>query len=575
MVARMSDPLPLLDVRNLSISVPEGKGERTLVKPLSFTLAAGETLALVGESGSGKSLTALSLLRLISAPLVLSKESQVWYRENPLPVGEGRVRGNPDLDKTSLTPALSQREREKIDLASCPLPQLRSIRGNRIGMIFQEPMTALNPLHPIGRQIAENILLHQPLTKPQAKARVVELLEQVGLGSLTTRLHAYPHELSGGQRQRVMIAMAIANSPALLIADEPTTALDVTVQAQVLQLLRDLQRSMGMAMLLITHDLHIVRDMADRVLVMRHGEKVEEGATNTLFAAPQHDYTKALIAATPSDHAPAPLPDAVPLLTMERLSVAFPKKRVLNGKPEMTPVVRDVSLTLYKGETLGLVGESGSGKTTLALALLRLVKSTGTIRFGEEAIEGYSTAQMRPLRRRLQMVFQDPYSSLNPRMMVRDILLEGLRTHRSALPALDPEGKGMEWLIDRALTDVGMEVSAKHRYPHAFSGGQRQRISIARALVLRPELIILDEPTSALDVLTQAQVLHLLRDLQQRYQLTYLLISHNLPVVRCLAHRTAVLKGGEVVEYGASESLFSHPAHAYTRELLKAVGMGA
>jgi len=530
----MSDA-DLLRVRDLSVTFGQGEERVEAVKGISFGLAKGQTLALVGESGSGKSVTALSILQLLAYP----------------PAAHGA--------KSSIT--LGGQE-----LVGASADTLRQVRGNRISMIFQEPMTSLNPLHTIEKQIAEVLLLHQGIAPQRARARVLELLRLVGLPEAERRLAAYPHQLSGGQRQRVMIAMALANEPEILIADEPTTALDVTVQAQVLGLMRRLQRQLGMALLLITHDLGVVRRMADRVCVMRHGQIVEAGAVADVFERPQHSYTQTLLAAEPSGKAAPPPADAKPVMAAEDIKVYFPIKRgILRRTVDHVKAVDGISLDLKEGETLGVVGESGSGKTTLGLALLRLVQSTGAITFEGQRIDNLAASRVRPLRQDMQMVFQDPYGSLSPRLTVGDIVAEGLSIHQPGLG-----GKERAARIAEALTDVGLDPAMQHRYPHEFSGGQRQRISIARAMILKPRFVMLDEPTSALDMSVQAQIVELLRALQQRHRLAYLFVSHDLRVVRAMAHDMLVMKDGQVVEAGSAEAIFERPQQDYTKRLLQA-----
>ncbi|MCO6418428.1 ABC transporter ATP-binding protein [Siccirubricoccus sp. KC 17139] len=520
---------PLLTVENLSVAF----GARRVVRNLSFKLYPGETLALVGESGSGKSVSALSALRL-------------------LPPGGHNPEGRIILDGT--------------DVLQSEEAALRRLRGGVAGMVFQEPMTSLNPLHGIGRQVAEAVTLHRPLSGAALREQVTKKLREAGLPRAAERLGAFPHQLSGGQRQRVMIAMALANDPKLLIADEPTTALDVTIQAQILELLAGLKRRTGMAMLLITHDLGIVRRHADRVVVMKDGEAVEQGDTATIFAAPRHHYTRMLLATQPRGR-PAPVPPEAPeVMRGEDIRVHFPIRRGLFRRTVgHVKAVDGVSLAVREGETLGLVGESGSGKTTLGLALLRLERSTGAIRFEGEDIQGWSQSALRPLRRRMQIVFQDPYGSLSPRLSAGEIIGEGLEVHE---PGLGRAGR--EAAVAQALEEVGLDPAMAQRYPHEFSGGQRQRIAIARALVLKPRLLVLDEPTSALDVSVQAQVVDLLRDLQARHRLAYLFISHDLRVVRAMSHRIMVLKDGKVVEEGEAGRLTEAPAHPYTRALMAA-----
>jgi microcin C transport system ATP-binding protein len=521
----------LLDVSNLAVRF----GSVDAVRSVSFRMQRGETLALVGESGSGKSVTAMSILQLLPYPRATHPAGSILF--------DGQ------------------------EMIGAPERTLRQIRGNRIAMIFQEPMTSLNPLHNVEKQVGEVLLLHKGLRGAKARDRIIELLDLVGIPDPKSRLRSLPHELSGGQRQRVMIAMALANDPELLIADEPTTALDVTIQAQILQLLRDLQNRLGMALLLITHDLQIVKKMADQVCVMKDGEIVEFGDNARLFEQPRHPYTRRLLDAVPSGQA-RPLPDdARQLLQTGEIHVRFPmgKKGIL-GRPEYyLEAVDGVSVSVRQGETLGLVGESGSGKTTLALAILRLLQSQGDITFDGVDVRARDGAQMRALRRDMQVVFQDPFGSLSPRMSVAQIVGEGLEIHQ---PELDKAAR--EERIAQALIEVDLPESALHRYPHEFSGGQRQRISIARALVLKPRFMVLDEPTSALDMSVQAQIVELLRDLQARHNMAYLFISHDLKVVRALSHRVMVMKGGKLVESGTADEIFDHPQHAYTKELLAA-----
>jgi microcin C transport system ATP-binding protein len=525
---------PLLSVRDLSIAFHQGERRLLAVDRISFDLSKGHTVALVGESGSGKSVTALSVMKLLPYPAATHPTGQIQF--------DGQ-----DVLK------LSERE-------------MRRIRGDRMSIIFQEPMTSLNPLHTIDKQIGETLLLHRGLTGEAARARTIELLTQVGIPDPAMRLKSYPHQLSGGQRQRVMIAMALANEPDLLIADEPTTALDVTVQAQILALLKDLQRRLGMAMLFITHDLGIVRKLADTVCVMKEGEIVEQGAVDRVFAAPQHPYTRALLAAEPKPD-PAPLQPGSPVMveTVD-LKVWFPIKRgVLRRVVGHIKAVDGVSIKVRKGETLGIVGESGSGKTTLGLAILRLISSQGPIVFLGKTIAGLKFKEMLPIRRDMQIVFQDPYGSLSPRMSVSDIIEEGLWVHHPKLSEAERQAR-----VVRALRDVGLDPETRFRYPHEFSGGQRQRIALARAIVLEPTFIVLDEPTSALDMLIQAQMVDLLRDLQKRLDLTYLFISHDLRVVAALASRLLVMRHGKVVEEGPASELFANPKSGYTRALFAA-----
>jgi microcin C transport system ATP-binding protein len=525
---------PLLSVRDLSVAFRQGGRETLCVDRVSFDLAKGETLALVGESGSGKSVTALSVMKLLPYPSACHPCGQIHFNGREL-IG------------------LSERE-------------MRRIRGDEITIVFQEPMTSLNPLHTIEKQIGEILLLHRGLTGAAAHARIVELLGQVGIRDPAERLTAYPHQLSGGQRQRVMIAMALANEPDLLIADEPTTALDVTVQAQILKLLKQIQTRMGMAILFITHDLGIVRKLADRVCIMKQGKIVEQGTVERVFQAPEHPYTRALLAAEPRGKAPPLNPDGPIVVQTDDLKVWFPIKRgVLRRTVGYIKAVDGVSIEVRKGETLGIVGESGSGKTTLGLAILRLISSQGPIVFLGEALQGLRFKQMRPHRRDMQIVFQDPYGSLSPRMSISDVIEEGLWVHQPELTAAQREQK-----VVRALKEVGLDPETRFRYPHEFSGGQRQRIAVARAIVLEPTCIVLDEPTSALDMLIQTQIVDLLRDLQKRNNLTYLFISHDLKVVGALASRLIVMRNGKVVEEGPASEVFNNPKSPYTRALFAA-----
>ena len=520
---------PLLSVQDLAVAF----NGRRVVEGVTFTVNPGETVALVGESGSGKSVTALSILRLLASA-----------GANP----EGRI----TLDGTEVLAA---------DEAA-----LHRLRGGVAGMVFQEPMTSLNPLHSIGRQVGEAITLHRPLRGAALEAEVIAALERAGLPNAKERLGAYPHQLSGGQRQRVMIAAALANDPKLLIADEPTTALDVTIQAQILELIAQLKARTGMAVLFITHDLAIVRRHAQRVVVMKDGRVVEQGETASLFADPQHPYTRMLLATEPRGR-PAPVPaDAPTVLEADGIHVGFPIRRgLLRRQVGEVKAVQGVSLTLRAGETLGVVGESGSGKTTLGMALLRLEASRGLIRFEGRDIAGLDRSAMRPLRARMQVVFQDPYGSLSPRMSAGEIVGEGLLVHEPGLRAAEREAR-----VATALTEVGLDPAVMGRYPHEFSGGQRQRLAIARALVLKPRLLVLDEPTSALDVSVQAQVVELLRGLQAKHGLAYLFISHDLKVVRAMAHRIAVMRAGRIVEEGEAEALTRSPKDPYTRALMSA-----
>ncbi|MEM9782331.1 MAG: ABC transporter ATP-binding protein [Pseudomonadota bacterium] len=522
--------MALLDIENLTIRFPGGA--EPAVSGVSLSLEPGETLAVVGESGSGKSLTALSTVGLLP--------------------DSAEVSGRISFDGTRLdgtTPA-----------------ELRRVRGNDISFIFQEPMSSLNPLHTIEKQIGETLSLHQGLAGAAARARTLELLEMVGIRDAESRLGAWPHQLSGGQRQRVMIAMALANEPRLLIADEPTTALDVTIQAQILDLLGGLQRQTGLAMLFITHDLNIVRRIADRVAVMCRGEVVETGAAGPLFGNPQHPYTKKLLAAEPAG-SPEPVPQgAETLLQGEDVRIWFPiKTGIMKRTTGHVKAVTDISLALKSGETLGVVGESGSGKTTLAQGLMRLIRAEGRIAFLGSDLQRLSTSDLRATRRDMQVVFQDPYGSLSPRMSVAEIVAEGLGVHGLREPGITPREA-----VAAQLAEVGLDPATMDRYPHEFSGGQRQRIAIARAMILKPKFVVLDEPTSALDMTVQVQIVDLLRDLQRRYGLGYLFISHDLRVVRAMAHRVMVMRFGEVVEQGTTEQIFEHPQTDYARELIAA-----
>jgi microcin C transport system ATP-binding protein len=528
------DQAPLLTVRGLSVAFGHGSRKITAVDHISFDIKKGETVALVGESGSGKSVTALSVMRLLP------------YPEAHHPSGSISFKGR--------------------NLLALQESDMRRIRGDDITIIFQEPMTSLNPLHTIEKQIAEVLLLHSGLTGEPARRRIIELLSQVGIPDPEARLRSYPHQLSGGQRQRVMMAIALANEPELLIADEPTTALDVTVQAQILALLKDLQSRHGMAILFITHDLGIVRKIADRVSVMKNGKIVEQGTVERVFSAPSHPYTRDLLAAEPKAKA-APLnPNNPVVLRTDDLKVWFPIKRgVLRKVVGHIKAVDGVSIEVRKGETLGIVGESGSGKTTLGLAILRLISSDGPILFMGQPLQGLSFKEMLPFRHDMQIVFQDPYGSLSPRMSVSDIIEEGLWVHHPTLTAAEREQR-----VVRALVDVGLDPETRFRYPHEFSGGQRQRIAMARAIALEPTFIVLDEPTSALDMLIQTQIVDLLRDLQSKRNLTYLFISHDLRVVAALSSRLIVMKNGKVVEEGPAAELFAAPKSAYTRALFAA-----
>ncbi|MBZ0210052.1 MAG: ABC transporter ATP-binding protein [Hyphomicrobium sp.] len=522
----------LLDVRDLSVAFAHG--EMIAADKVSFRIGKGETVALVGESGSGKTVSALSILRLLPYPAASHPSGEVWF--------EGR------------------------DLLKLKPSQLQSVRGDRISMIFQEPMTSLNPLHTIERQVGEVLRVHRRMDEAAVRARVLELLHKVGIREPEKRLDAFPHQLSGGQRQRVMIAMALANEPDLLIADEPTTALDVTIQAQILELLKQLQREMGMAMLLITHDLGIVRRMAERVYIMQAGKIVEEGATEDIFTKPQHAYTKQLLAAEPKGAPPTANDKAPVVVETDDLKVWFPIKRgLLRRTVDYVKAVDGLSLKLRQGQTLGVVGESGSGKTTLGLAILRLISSDGPVVYMGKRIDGLTSREMRPLRKEMQIVFQDPYGSLSPRMSVGQIIEEGLTIQS---PELTYEQRRAR--VSAALKEVGLDPKAQDRYPHEFSGGQSQRIAIARAMVLQPKFIMLDEPTSALDMSVQAQIVDLLRDLQKKRDLAYLFISHDLKVIRALCNYVIVMRNGKVVEEGAAAEVFSRPKEDYTKALLAA-----
>jgi microcin C transport system ATP-binding protein len=525
---------PLLQVRDLSVDFGSGEGAVHAVRHVSFTIERGQTFSLVGESGSGKSVTALSLMQLLPYPFANHPSGSIRFQ------GQEVIGARPEL--------------------------LKDIRGDKIGIIFQEPMTSLNPLHTVERQVNEMLILHKGLRRGAARARTLELLRMVGIQNPEKRLTAFPHELSGGQRQRVMIAMALANDPDLLIADEPTTALDVTIQAQILKLLKDLQSRLKMALLLITHDLNIVRKMGGRVGVMTKGEIVEEGPVETVFDHPSHSYTKKLLAAEPSGKALRAQPDAATIIEAENIKVWFPiKAGVMRRVVDYVKAVDGVSVRVKAGHTVGVVGESGSGKTTLGLALLRLIKSEGPVVYLGRRIDRLGWRELRPLRRELQVVFQDPYGSLSPRLSIAQIVAEGLDVHHIAGNGVD-----REQLIVDALDEVGLDPDSRHRYPHEFSGGQRQRIAIARAIVLKPRFIVLDEPTSALDMSVQAQIVDLLRALQQRHGLAYLFISHDLRVVRALSEEVLVMKDGKVVEAGPIDAVFKAPREAYTKALMAA-----
>ena len=523
----------LLSINGLHVDFRQAGAVTHAVKDVSFDIKSGETIALVGESGSGKSVTALSVLQLLPYPSAHH------------PAGSIRFKGEELMDADEAT--------------------LRSVRGNAISMIFQEPMTSLNPLHTIERQVGEILKVHRGMSDKAARERVLELLHHVRIREPEKRLKSYPHQLSGGQRQRVMIAMALANEPDLLIADEPTTALDVTVQAQILELLNELKRESGLSMLLITHDLGIVRKMAERVCVMTKGEIVEAGKTEDIFQSPQHAYTKHLLAAEPKGTPPKSDTRAPVVVEADNLKVWFPVRRGLLRKTvDHIKAVDGVSLKVRAGQTLGVVGESGSGKTTLGLALLRLISSDGSIVYLGDRLDGKGFSEMRPLRKDLQIVFQDPYGSLSPRMSVAEIVAEGMKI-QGGISAEESDRRVVE-----ALAEVGLDPESRFRYPHEFSGGQRQRIAIARAMALQPNFVMLDEPTSALDMSVQAQIVDLLRDIQKRHDLAYLFISHDLKVVRALANEVIVMRNGKVVEQGPSEAIFTSPQTGYTKALIAA-----
>ena len=534
-MAEASSPdQPLLSVRNLSVSFQLGDIVTEAARNVSFDIGPGETVGLVGESGSGKSVTALSILRLLPYPPAFHPSGEIWFKGK--------------------------------DLLALPENELRQVRGGKISMIFQEPMTSLNPVHTIGRQIGEVLRLHQKIGDTGVRQRTIDLLKNVGIQDAAERINAFPHQLSGGQRQRVMIAMALANEPDLLIADEPTTAVDVTIQAQILELLNRLKRELGMAILFITHDLGVVRRFCERVCVMTNGDIVETGETEKVFRDPQHAYTKKLLAAEPKIDPPEVDPNADVVARTEGLKVWFPIRRgLLRRTVGYVKALDGVDIELRAGQTLGIVGESGSGKTTLGRALLRLISSEGRIVVLGQDITGRSWRQMRPLRRQLQIVFQDPYGSLSPRMTVADIIEEGLWVHEPHLTADERDARAVH-----ALREVGIDPATRFRYPHEFSGGQRQRISVARAIVLEPQVIVLDEPTSSLDVSVQAQVIELLRELQKRRNLAYLFISHDLKVVRSLANEVIVLRNGKVVEQGPAEIVLESPKEDYTKALIAA-----
>ncbi len=530
----MSKARTLIEVRDLAVSFRVGDTESPAIENISFDIRHGETVALVGESGSGKSVTALSIMQLLPYPAARHPAGEILF--------DGQ------------------------NLVDAGHSMMRAIRGNRISMIFQEPMTSLNPLHVIERQVGEVLKVHRGMSDSAARARVLELLDKVGIQDPESRLGSFPHQLSGGQRQRVMIAMALANEPELLIADEPTTALDVTIQAQILELLKALQHDQNMAMLLITHDLGVVRKMADRVCVMTDGHIVEKGATAQIFEKPKHAYTRHLLAAEPKGSPPKANLKAPVVVETENLKVWFPVKRgLLRRTVDHIKAVDGIDVVVREGQTLGIVGESGSGKTTLGLAIMRLVSSQGAIAYMGTRIENYSRAEMRPLRREMQIVFQDPFGSLSPRMSIRQIVSEGLGVQNPEMSRAEKDQR-----VVHALEEVGLGADIMHRYPHEFSGGQRQRIAIARAMALEPKFVMMDEPTSALDMSVQAQIVDLLRDLQRRHGLAYLFISHDLKVVRALSNTVIVMQAGKVVEQGTTTKIFNRPETDYTRALIAA-----
>ncbi len=524
--------MALLSIQDLSIAFRQGGVERRVVDGLSLSVDAGETVALVGESGSGKSVTALSVMRLLPTPPVVYQQGDIQFAGQSVLHADERT--------------------------------LRGLRGNRMAMIFQEPMVSLNPLHNIEKQLYEVLSLHRGMRREAARAEMLSCLDRVGIRNAARRLNDFPHQLSGGERQRVMIAMALLTQPELLIADEPTTALDVTVQAQILVLLKELKQELNMGLLFITHNLNIVRQLADNVTVMRNGQAVEHNSTQQLFRAPQHPYTRQLLDSEPEGRPEAADVDSPPLLKVENLQVAFPiKKGLMRRTVDFNHALKSLSFTLHPGETLGLVGESGSGKSTTGLALLRLIASGGEIWFNNQPLHQWNRKQMLPVRRQIQVVFQDPNSALNPRLNVLQIIAEGLQVHHPELNAEQREAK-----VITAMQEVGLDPETRQRYPAEFSGGQRQRIAIARALILQPQLIILDEPTSSLDRSVQKQILALLKKLQQQHRLAYIFISHDLQVVRSLCHQVVVLQQGEVVEQGECERIFNAPQQEYTRQLL-------
>ncbi len=528
---------PLLQVRDLSVSFRSVAEQNDAVRKVSFDIFAGETVAIVGESGSGKSVTALSIMQLLPYPSAFHPSGSIVYDQQ--------------------------------QLLGAPAETLKQFRGDRISMIFQEPQTSLNPLHTIVRQISESLIIHRGMSKSDAKDRSLELLELVQIKNAKERMNAYPHQLSGGQRQRVMIAMALANEPGLLIADEPTTALDVTIQARILKLLQDLQQKFGMSLLLITHDFSIVRKLAERIFVMHRGRFVETGSNFQIFNRPRHEYTKMLLDAEPSGRSGEAIPNASVVLDSESLRVWYPiRKGVLRRTVGHIKAVDDVNFRVREGETVGVVGESGSGKSSLALALLRLISSKGKIRFFGDEIQGRKSSELRSLRNGMQIVFQDPFGSLSPRMTIAEIIAEGLRVHFSNMSKEERESK-----VIQVLKEVELDPETRHRYPHEFSGGQRQRIAIARAIILKPKFVVLDEPTSALDRSVQAQIIELLRTLQRDHTLAFLFISHDLAVVRAMASYILVLQDGKVVEQGKTEQIFKNPQQEYTQELIAAVDL--
>ena len=525
---------PLLSVKNLSVDFKASSHTVHAVKSVSFDILKGETIALVGESGSGKSVTALSIVQLLPYPLASHPNGSIKFKSK--------------------------------EIIGSPPGAIQSIRGNKIAMVFQEPMTSLNPLHTIEKQIGEILQIHKGLDKNLARIRSLELLELVGIIDINRHLKSYPHELSGGQRQRVMIAMALANEPEILIADEPTTALDVTIQAQILELLENLQKKFGMSMLFITHDLSIVKKMANRVCVMNGGEIVESGKTEQVLKSPKHAYTKHLLSADFSNLSPSPVKKSKNILYSKNLKVWFPlKSGLLRRTYNYIRAVDGINIEVHEGRTLGVVGESGSGKTTLGMALLRLISSDGMIKFNEKRIDKITLKKMRPLRREMQIVFQDPYGSLSPRMSISQIIEEGLKIHKIGNTDSDRNN-----LIIQSMEEVGLDPTSRYRYPHEFSGGQRQRIAIARAIALKPKFIVLDEPTSALDRSVQVQIINLLINLQIKHKIAYLFISHDLKVIRAISDEVIVMRNGKVVEQGPSDNIFDHPKKPYTKALMAA-----